>query len=120
MVDVPLTLCSRIALASITAIHDLLTINSCPAYNILAKSTHNTAPLLRFRIAAIKHACLQTHYSVSAVVFFLILQLLPSNGPACHILICCILAHTFLLQSIVPARKHWQHTLKVKLTFIIK
>jgi hypothetical protein len=71
--------------------------SNCPGY-ISARTTLKTPFLCCcFQLLPLKHACLRSRYSVTAVLYFYISRSLPSNGSTCHIMLSIL--DTFLLNS---------------------
>jgi hypothetical protein len=54
------------------------------AYNISTRIAQKKPFLCCFHLLPCKHACLRSPYSVTTVVYLLILRSLPSNGSECH------------------------------------
>jgi hypothetical protein len=67
---------------SSTVVPQLSHCSNSVAYNIGARTAQRT-PFL-----PCKRACLRSRYSITAVVFLLISQSLPSNGSTCHNMQC--------------------------------
>jgi hypothetical protein len=76
-----------------------------PAYNILAWIAQKTSVFCCcIQLLPWKHACLQSCYLVTAVVYLLISRSLPSNGSTCQII---FPLHPIDLFSLIICKSFW-------------